>query len=117
APAFGPLESKEPVFHRELLGQKLVEEGHVVVILTNLEDPLLPEPEAQVPVPALGEVITSVPLSSKLTFVPTLLDVPEQLDAEFVGVQLAPARRHHARIVIRVVYDFTEIEDMFGHQL
>jgi hypothetical protein len=56
----------------------------------HLEDLLLAEAQPKVPVFAVFEGVALLPLLAKLAAVPALFDVAVQLDAELVGVEVAP---------------------------
>src|SRR5690606_4584861 len=60
-----PLEGEQPVLHRELGGQELIDEGHVGVERADLEDLLLPQPEAEVPVPLGLQIPALIPVASE----------------------------------------------------
>ena len=74
---------------RELRRQKLVDERHVVVKRSDLEELLPAETEPEVPVFFHFEIVTLFPFPPELAFVPTLFDVSKELHPELVRIQVS----------------------------
>src|SRR5438477_2861381 len=110
----------EPVDEELLLGgevggEELVDEGDVVVVLAHLEDLLPAEPQLLVPGAPGAEVVALVILFTESPFVPAVLDVAPQFDAELVGIDGAGARSHRAAVMVGVVDDLMILERLLGH--
>ena len=73
---------EQVVLHAELGGQESVDEGDVVVDPPHLEDLLPAQAELPVPVAPLLQVVALLVLLAELPGVPTVLDVPKELDAQ-----------------------------------
>src|SRR5690606_23015644 len=101
----------------ELGREELVDEGDVVVERADLEDLLAAEPGAPVPVAARLEAVALLPLLAELPLVPALLDVPEELDADLVGVQPARAGLEDGGAPLGVLDDLSVVADLLGHRL
>src|SRR5260370_26438569 len=71
----------------ELLVQEGVNEGNVVVDLPHLEALLPAQAQPAVPAAAHLEVIALLVLLPELPLVPTVLDLPQELDPDLVGVE------------------------------
>src|SRR5256714_780187 len=87
----------------EVGGEELVDEGDVVVVLADLEDLLPSEAQLLVPRAPGAEVVAIVILFTESPFVPAVLDVAPQFDAELVGIDGAGARSHRAAVMVGVV--------------
>src|SRR5690606_19457546 len=70
ATTLGPFEGKQAMLQSKLGGEELVQEGHVRIVLPDLEDLLFAETEPHVPVPTLVQVVTLIPALPELTAVP-----------------------------------------------
>src|SRR5262249_18869337 len=91
-----PGEREQLLVAAEVGRQELVDEGDVVVERAHLEDLLLAQAEAEVPVLLRVQVVAVLPLLAELPAIPALLDVAKQLDAELVRIELPLRRREDA---------------------
>src|SRR6185369_15884735 len=73
----------------KLLGQELVDEGDVVVDAADLEDLLATLQGLVVEGGLVADGFDVLPARAVLALVPAALDVLEELDADFVGVEAA----------------------------
>ena len=105
------------VLAAEVLGQVVVDEGHVRAVPADLEDLLAAQSGLAVPAGALDQVLAVVVLLAEATLVPALLDVAEQLDAQLVGVQPPAPPAQRPRVVVGVVNHLRVGEDLLRHQL
>src|SRR5712664_1333114 len=103
------------LLHREVGGEELVDEGHVVVVLAHLEDLLPAQAQLLVPSAAGAQVVALVVLLAEPALVPALLDVAPELDAQLVRVDGARARSHGSGVVVGVVDDLAVLECASGH--
>ena len=65
----------------EIVGQKLVDEGQVVVDLADLEDFLPPLAGMSVPALPCGVVVAGIVFVAEAAAIPAVLDVAVELDA------------------------------------
>src|SRR3989304_7118136 len=70
---------KKLMFSAEILCKKLINKSHVIIKLSYLEYLVSPKPKLHVPFSFYLNVITLLVLLSKLSFVPSILDVPKKL--------------------------------------
>lgn len=96
---------EQPLLGGELGVEKVVEEGDVVVRGALLEELLAAEPGAGIPACALVRALALGPISSEAARVPGPFDMPPELDAELVGVELAGTGRGRAAVVVAIVDD------------
>src|SRR5215471_10008407 len=103
--AVRPAEAEELVLAAEFGREKLVDERDVAVEGAHLEDLAPPEAEPKIPVLLRLERIALLPLTPELPLVPPLLDVPEELDPELVGIEPPARGGENAGVVVGVVDD------------
>src|ERR1700748_1680766 len=68
----------ELLLDAELEREELVDERDVIVELADLEDPLLAQPRAAIPVALLLHRVALVPLLAELATIPAVLDVTQE---------------------------------------
>lgn len=71
----------------KIRGEVGIDKRHIIVNASDLENFLASEADLFIPRAALLVIVALFPLGTELTAVPSFLDVAEQFDAEFVGVQ------------------------------
>src|SRR5439155_18086253 len=99
----------------EIGSEELVDEGDVVIVFAHFEDLLPAETELAIPGAAGAQVVALVVFLAEAALVPTLFDVPPQLDAELVRIDRAGPGPHGARMVICVIDDLRVLQGPRGH--
>src|SRR6516225_1183658 len=110
-----PGEGEQLVLDAEFRRQEGVDEGDVVVDAADLEDLLLAQAKAFIPLALLVEVVALLPLLAELAGVPAVLDVAQQFDADLVGVEPAAGHGHGAGVVVGVVDTLPRLQRLLGH--
>ncbi|MNT67109.1 hypothetical protein D3C72_2052260 [compost metagenome] len=98
--------NEELVANAEVFSQILVNEGHVIVDLANFKDFLATQICFFIPVFAFAHIIALIPLAAELACVPTIFDISEQLNTDFIWIVTVRCHRHRTAMMIGKVDDF-----------
>ena len=100
---------KKLVLDTEFRSQERVNEGNIIMNSTHFKDLLSSQTQVNIPFPLPVEIVTFVIFLAEFAGIPAVLDVAQQLQAEFVRIDPRAVHRHRSRMMIRKIDDLGRV--------